>query len=194
MMSNSRTSRGTARWVPPGKRARIRYGQPVCDGRARSVKAARSGGSPGPAPGGPATPAILGLYANKTFPDLRGNVRGWAPAAESTTPSVPFTYGKLAQRSRHHGCSPALRAASSGQGGQMSSDKAPKASKTCRASYVVRAGGHHAGAGRWGGRRSPGDHTGSVAGDGPAAEIRGKCYSGAWRLPAGSAPSAGGKR
>ncbi len=40
-------------------------------------------------------------------------------------------------------------------GSQLSSDKARKASKTCRASYTARAGGRQARAVRRGGRRLP---------------------------------------
>lgn len=47
-----------------------------------------------------------------------------------------------------------------------------------------------------GGQRPPRRPGRQYAGDGPAVEIRGngQWNSGAWRLPAGSAPSAGGKR
>ena len=50
--------------------------------------------------------AILGLYAKKTLPDLQGNAKLAGPAAESSASSVHITYGKLARRSRHRGCSP----------------------------------------------------------------------------------------
>src|SRR5689334_18325100 len=70
-------------------------------------------------------------FTKKTTPGPAGKRQLGAWAAESSAPSVHITYGKLAPRSRHRGCSPRPGRQRPGLG-QMSSDKACKASKTCK--------------------------------------------------------------